>query len=390
MNDAMTQILAVGETLSLFEEALFEEALIEEALIEEALIEKALLQKDFGNKPFSQESVTRSAGVMASSGPIADDAKACNAKAVSAKEGGANSLNVHQSELPLGLQDINEFASKADSEVRQLEIVIATPNLLLPEHTLHQVTENHLAGQIVTPGGDDASLARGQSDLPLVLVESVDRKSHSMMTAGSINRTKPSPTPDIESSTRHFEAAMTLAQQMRSKRKPSRNELCSNSTVLQTLIAPSSVGAEGLGKECLEKGRLEKKYSEKSVTTRNGKTQTLNLRQRCLEDLEESRKFVKRSKESLVGIAKPSQSIVAGKKNQRQIGYQRSLIGYSASMNAAQVANLCASRSILEKKIHVNVKKQEQQMRKQAGILICRHLVAALRIQAAHEGNTIS
>ncbi len=145
-----------------------------------------------------------------------------------------------------------------------------------------------------------------------------------------------------------------------------------------------------MGKECLEKGRLEKKYSEKSVTTRNGKTQTLNLRQRCLEDLEESRKFVKRSKESLVGIAKPSQSIVAGKKNQRQIGYQRSLIGYSASMNAAQVANLCASRSTLEKKIHGNVKKQEQQMRKQAGILICRHLVAALRIQAAHEGNTIS
>jgi hypothetical protein len=36
------------------------------------------------------------------------------------------------------------------------------------------------------------------------------------------------------------------------------------------------------------------------------------------------------------------------------------------------------------------VKKQEQQKRKQAGILICRHLVAALKIQVAHDQNAIT
>ena len=357
MNNAGTQNLAVGETLSLFEEALLEKALFKRASTKEPVTSSGTDMTSYGAG--STNSVSADAGWVEG-----------DAKESELKEEIANCLNVYQAELPLGLQDSNEFSIISDSEVRQLEIPLAVTNVFPLNDTVHQVTENHSAAQFDASDCDESNPTRGQSGKPLALVAGVDTESLSVMTAGSINRTKPSPTPDIENSTRHFEAAMTLAQQMRSKQKPSKNELRTNMAVATSLIAP--------------------KHSIDNVATRDGQAQTLNLRQRCLVDLEESRKFVKRSKESLVGIARSSQTSVAGKKNQQQIGYQRSLIDYSASMDIAQRANLFATRSSVEKKIYVNVKKQEQQKRKQAGILICRHLVAALRIQAAHERNAVS
>ncbi len=357
MNNASTQNLAVGETLSLFEEALLEKALFKRASTKESVTSSGTDMTSYGAG--STNSVSADAGLVEG-----------DAKESELKEEIANCLNVYQAELPLGLQDSNEFSIISDSEVRQLEIPLAVTNVFPLNDTVHQVTENHSAAQFDASDCDETNPTRGQSGKPLALVAGVDTESLSVMTAGSINRTKPSPTPDIENSTRHFEAAMTLAQQMRSKQKPSKNELRTIMAVATSLIAP--------------------KHSIDNVATRDGQAQTLNLRQRCLVDLEESRKFVKRSKESLVGIARSSQTSVAGKKNQQQIGYQRSLIDYSASMDIAQRANLFATRSSVEKKIYVNVKKQEQQKRKQAGILICRHLVAALRIQAAHERNAVS
>ena len=117
--------------------------------------------------------------------------------------------------------------------------------------------------------------------------------------------------------------------------------------------------------------------------------QAANLRQRCLDELSESRMFVKRSRTSLVGIAKQSGSnLVCAKEH--QMGYQPSLIGCATFTASVQGRNLIAGKSTVRKNIHINVKKLEQQKRKQAGILICRHLVAALRIQAAHDQNAIS
>ena len=103
MNDAKTQIMAIGETLSLFEDALntdsvnegsLNEASLIEAVNEKALEEKALLKKDLLKKTVvdsGSEIVTGQAG-SAIPASIRSD---------------TNSLNVHQAELPLGLQGMS-------------------------------------------------------------------------------------------------------------------------------------------------------------------------------------------------------------------------------------------------------------------------------------------
>ena len=419
MKDAKTQIMAIGETLSLFEDALntdsvnegslneasLIEAVNEKALEEKALEEKALLKKDLLKKTVvdsGSEIVTGQAG-SAIPASIRSD---------------TNCLNVHQAELPLGLQGMSELISGEQRQVEQFEIPISTvisarisqaisqgisqsvakpfsrSNVVPFKDTNHQVAIQHSAAQGKIPELDVANMPHSQNDLSVVLEKSADIEGSDMMPVRCINRTKPSPTPDIENSARHFEAAMTLAQQLRSKQKPARQEQSLNETVASSIdpfhsekAYPENVSSEK--QLSSEKNSTENNFSKKKSATRHGNAQTRNLRQRCIDDLEESRGFVKRSKESLVGISKRPQTTVADKKDHQQIGYQRSLLGL-ASTDTTQGGNLAVIRPSVQKKIRVNVKKQEQQKRKQAGILICRHLVAALKIQVAHDQNAIT
>ena len=429
MNDAKTQIMAIGETLSLFEdslntdslnedslneasliEAVNEKALDEKALDEKALEEMALLKKALLKKALLKETVVDSCSEIVSQAGSASPASIGS---------GANYLNVHQAELSLGLQGMSELISDEQRQVEQLEIPIstvisarisqsisqsrATPFsrsnvVLFNKDTNHQVAIQHSVAQGKTPRLDVANMPHSQNHLSDVLEKSADIEGSDMMPVRCINRTKPSPTPDIENSARHFEAAMTLAQQLRSKQKPARQEQSLNEIVASSIdpfhsekAYPEKVSAEKhiSEKNSTEKNSTENNSSKKKSATRHANAQTCDLRQRCIDDLEESRRFVKRSKESLVGITKWPQTTVADKKDHQQIGYQRSLLGL-APTDLTQGVNLAVIRPSVQKKIRVNVKKQEQQKRKQAGILICRHLVAALKIQAAHDQNAIT
>lgn len=434
MNDAKTQIMAIGETLSLFEdslntdsfnedslnedslneasliEAVNEKALDEKALDEKALEEMALLKKALLKKALLKETVVDSCSEIVSQAGSASPASIGS---------GANYLNVHQAELSLGLQGMSELISDEQRQVEQLEIPIstvisarisqsisqsrATPFsrsnvVLFNKDTNHQVAIQHSVAQGKTPRLDVANMPHSQNHLSDVLEKSADIEGSDMMPVRCINRTKPSPTPDIENSARHFEAAMTLAQQLRSKQKPARQEQSLNEIVASSIdpfhsekAYPEKVSAEKhiSEKNSTEKNSTENNSSKKKSATRHASAQTCDLRQRCIDDLEESRRFVKRSKESLVGITKWPQTTVADKKDHQQIGYQRSLLGL-APTDLTQGVNLAVIRPSVQKKIRVNVKKQEQQKRKQAGILICRHLVAALKIQAAHDQNAIT
>jgi hypothetical protein len=434
MNDAKTQIMAIGETLSLFEdslntdsfnedslnedslneasliEAVNEKALDEKALDEKALEEMALLKKALLKKALLKETVVDSCSEIVSQAGSASPASIGS---------GANYLNVHQAELSLGLQGMSELISDEQRQVEQLEIPIstvisarisqsisqsrATPFsrsnvVLFNKDTNHQVAIQHSVAQGKTPRLDVANMPHSQNHLSDVLEKSADIEGSDMMPVRCINRTKPSPTPDIENSARHFEAAMTLAQQLRSKQKPARQEQSLNEIVASSIdpfhsekAYPEKVSAEKhiSEKNSTEKNSTENNSSKKKSATRLASAQTCDLRQRCIDDLEESRRFVKRSKESLVGITKWPQTTVADKKDHQQIGYQRSLLGL-APTDLTQGVNLAVIRPSVQKKIRVNVKKQEQQKRKQAGILICRHLVAALKIQAAHDQNAIT
>ena len=434
MNDAKTQIMAIGETLSLFEdslntdslnedslnedslneasliEAVNEKALDEKALDEKALEEMALLKKALLKKALLKETVVDSCSEIVSQAGSASPASIGS---------GANYLNVHQAELSLGLQGMSELISDEQRQVEQLEIPIstvisarisqsisqsrATPFsrsnvVLFNKDTNHQVAIQHSVAQGKTPRLDVANMPHSQNHLSDVPEKSADIEGSDMMPVRCINRTKPSPTPDIENSARHFEAAMTLAQQLRSKQKPARQEQSLNEIVASSIdpfhsekAYPEKVSAEKhiSEKNSTEKNSTENNSSKKKSATRHANAQTCDLRQRCIDDLEESRRFVKRSKESLVGITKWPQTTVADKKDHQQIGYQRSLLGL-APTDLTQGVNLAVIRPSVQKKIRVNVKKQEQQKRKQAGILICRHLVAALKIQAAHDQNAIT
>ena len=435
MNDAKTQIMAIGETLSLFEdslntdsfnedslnedslneasliEAVNEKALDEKALDEKALEEMALLKKALLKKAMLKETVVDSCSEI-----VRDQAGSASSASIGS---GANYLNVHQAELPLGLQGMSELISDEQRQVEQLEIPIstvisarisqsisqsrATPFsrsnvVLFNKDTNHQVAIQHSVAKGKTPRLDVANMPHSQNHLSDVLEKSADIEGSDMMPVRCINRTKPSPTPDIENSARHFEAAMTLAQQLRSKQKPARQEQSLNEIVASSIdpfhsekAYPEKVSAEKhiSEKNSTEKNSTENNSSKKKSATRLASAQTCDLRQRCIDDLEESRRFVKRSKESLVGITKWPQTTVADKKDHQQIGYQRSLLGL-APTDLTQGVNLAVIRPSVQKKIRVNVKKQEQQKRKQAGILICRHLVAALKIQAAHDQNAIT
>ena len=401
-------------------EAVNEKALDEKALDEKALEEMALLKKALLKKALLKETVVDSCSEIVSQAGSASPASIGS---------GANYLNVHQAELSLGLQGMSELISDEQRQVEQLEIPIstvisarisqsisqsrATPFsrsnvVLFNKDTNHQVAIQHSVAQGKTPRLDVANMPHSQNHLSDVLEKSADIEGSDMMPVRCINRTKPSPTPDIENSARHFEAAMTLAQQLRSKQKPARQEQSLNEIVASSIdpfhsekAYPEKVSAE---KHISEKNSTEKNSTEKNSTEKNStennsskkksatrlvSAQTCDLRQRCIDDLEESRRFVKRSKESLVGITKWPQTTVADKKDHQQIGYQRSLLGL-APTDLTQGVNLAVIRPSVQKKIRVNVKKQEQQKRKQAGILICRHLVAALKIQAAHDQNAIT
>ena len=438
MNDAKTQIMAIGETLSLFEdylktdslntdslnedslnedsliEAVNEKALDEKALDGRALEEMALLKKALLKKALLKKTVVDSCSEV-----VRDQAGAASPASIGSD---TNYLNVHQAELPLGLQGMSELISDEQRQVEQLEIPIstvisarisqaisqsisqsiATPfsrsNVVSFKDTNHQVATQHSVAQGKTPGLYVANMPHSQNDLSDVLEKSADIEGSDMMPVRCINRTKPSPTPDIENSARHFEAAMTLAQQLRSKQKPARQEQSLNEIVASSIdpfhsekAYPEKVSSEKhvSEKNGTEKNSSENNSSKKKSATRHGNAQTCDLRQRCIDDLEESRRFVKRSKESLVGITKRPQTTVADKKDHQQIGYQRPLLGL-APTDSAQGVNIAVIRPSVQKKIRVNVKKQEQQKRKQAGILICRHLVAALKIQAAHDQNAIT
>ena len=434
MKDAKTQIMAIGETLSLFEDSLNTDSLNEDSLNEDSLIEavneKALDEKALDGRALEEMALLKKAllkeTVVDSCSEIARD-QAGSANPASIRSD-TNYLNVHQAELPLGLQGMSELISGEQRQVEQLEIPIstvisarisqaisqsisqsmATPFsrsnvVLFNKDTNYKVAIQHSVAQGKTPRLDVANMPHSQNHLSDVLEKSADIEGSDMMPVRCINRTKPSPTPDIENSARHFEAAMTLAQQLRSKQKPARQEQSLNEIVASSTdpfhsekAYPEKVSAEkhiseknSTEKNSTEKNSTENNSSKKKSATRHANAQTCDLRQRCIDDLEESRRFVKRSKESLVGITKRPQTTVADKKDHQQIGYQRSLLGL-APTDSTQGVNLAVIRPSVQKKIRVNVKKQEQQKRKQAGILICRHLVAALKIQAAHDQNAIT
>ena len=430
MKDAKTQIMAIGETLSLFEDSLKTDSLntdslnedsLNEASLIEAVNEKALDEKALDGRALEEMALLKKAllkeTVVDSCSEIARDQAGSASPASIGSD--TNYLNVHQAELPLGLQGMSELISGEQRQVEQLEIPIstvisarisqsisqsrATPFsrsnvVLFNKDTNHQVAIQHSVAQGKTPRLDVANMPHSQNHLSDVLEKSADIEGSEMMPVRCINRTKPSPTPDIENSARHFEAAMTLAQQLRSKQKPARQEQSLNEIVASSIdpfhsekAYPEKVSAEKhiSEKNSTEKNSTENNSSKKKSATRHANAQTCDLRQRCIDDLEESRRFVKRSKESLVGITKRPQTTVADKKDHQQIGYQRSLLGL-APTDSTQGVNLAVIRPSVQKKIRVNVKKQEQQKRKQAGILICRHLVAALKIQAAHDQNAIT
>ena len=434
MKDAKTQIMAIGETLSLFEDSLKTDSLntdslnedsLNEASLIEAVNEKALDEKALDGRALEEMALLKKAllkeTVVDSCSEIARDQAGSASPASIGSD--TNYLNVHQAELPLGLQGMSELISGEQRQVEQLEIPIstvisarisqaisqsisqsmATPFsgsnvVLFNKDTNHQVAIQHSVAQGKTPRLDVANMPHSQNHLSDVLEKSADIEGSDMMPVRCINRTKPSPTPDIENSARHFEAAMTLAQQLRSKQKPARQEQSLNEIVASSIdpfhsekAYPEKVSAEKhiSEKNSTEKNSTENNSSKKKSATRHANAQTCDLRQRCIDDLEESRRFVKRSKESLVGITKRPQTTVADKKDHQQIGYQRSLLGL-APTDSTQGVNLAVIRPSVQKKIRVNVKKQEQQKRKQAGILICRHLVAALKIQAAHDQNAIT
>ncbi|MBT6025916.1 MAG: hypothetical protein HOH12_11740 [Gammaproteobacteria bacterium] len=421
--------MAIGETLSLFEDSLKTDSLntdslnedsLNEASLIEAVNEKALDEKALDGRALEEMALLKKAllkeTVVDSCSEIARDQAGSASPASIGSD--TNYLNVHQAELPLGLQGMSELISGEQRQVEQLEIPIstvisarisqaisqsisqsmATPFsgsnvVLFNKDTNHQVAIQHSVAQGKTPRLDVANMPHSQNHLSDVLEKSADIEGSEMMPVRCINRTKPSPTPDIENSARHFEAAMTLAQQLRSKQKPARQEQSLNEIVASSIdpfhsekAYPEKVSAE---KHISEKNSTENNSSKKKSATRHANAQTCDLRQRCIDDLEESRRFVKRSKESLVGITKRPQTTVADKKDHQQIGYQRSLLGL-APTDSTQGVNLAVIRPSVQKKIRVNVKKQEQQKRKQAGILICRHLVAALKIQAAHDQNAIT
>ena len=423
MNDAKTQIMAIGETFSLFEDSLntdsLNEASLIEALNEKALDGRALEEMVLLKKALLKKALLKKTVVDSCSEVVRDQAGAASPASIGSD---TNYLNVHQAELPLGLQGMSELISDEQRQVEQLEIPIstvisarisqaisqsisqsiATPfsrsNVVSFKDTNHQVATQHSVAQGKTPGLYVANMPHSQNDLSDVLEKSADIEGSDMMPVRCINRTKPSPTPDIENSARHFEAAMTLAQQLRSKQKPARQEQSLNEIVASSIdpfhsekAYPEKVSSEKhvSEKNGTEKNSSENNSSKKKSATRHGNAQTCDLRQRCIDDLEESRRFVKRSKESLVGITKRPQTTVADKKDHQQIGYQRPLLGL-APTDSAQGVNIAVIRPSVQKKIRVNVKKQEQQKRKQAGILICRHLVAALKIQAAHDQNAIT
>ena len=423
MKDAKTQIMAIGETLSLFEDSLKTDSLNTDSLNEASLIE-AVNEKALDGRALEEMALLKKAllkeTVVDSCSEIARDQAGSASPASIGSD--TNYLNVHQAELPLGLQGMSELISGEQRQVEQFEIPISTvisarisqaisqgisqsvakpfsrSNVVPFKDTNHQVAIQHSAAQGKIPELDVANMPHSQNDLSVVLEKSADIEGSDMMPVRCINRTKPSPTPDIENSARHFEAAMTLAQQLRSKQKPARQEQSLNEIVASSIdpfhsekAYPEKVSAEKhiSEKNSTEKNSTENNSSKKKSATRHANAQTCDLRQRCIDDLEESRRFVKRSKESLVGITKRPQTTVADKKDHQQIGYQRSLLGL-APTDSTQGVNLAVIRPSVQKKIRVNVKKQEQQKRKQAGILICRHLVAALKIQVAHDQNAIT
>ena len=419
MNDVKTQILAIGETHSLFEDSLNTGCLHEDSLHESSRNEDSL-NKDSLNKTVVDSCSENAKGQAGSARPASIGSDII-------------CLNVHQAELPLGLQDTSERFSNEQRQVEQLEIPISTAasarisqcisqsmaapfsrsNLVSFKNTNHQVAINHSTAQGKSPRLDVANMHRSQHDLSDALEKSADIEGSDIMPAGCINRTKPSPIPDIENSARHFEAAMTLAEQLRSKQKPAGQEQSLNENVASSIDPfysekadkekftsknPSSEkkssdkkssDKKSSDKKSSDKNSSEKSSSKKKNPARQGNAQTSNLRQRCIYDLEEARRFVKRSKESLVDMTNQPQTIVAEKKDHQQIGYQRSLLNL-ASTDSTHGVDLAVIMPSVQKKIRVNVKKKEQQKRKQAGILICRHLVAALKIQAAHDQNAIT
>lgn len=274
---------------------------------------------------------------------------------------GELSSSDHQAELPLHEAGLDE---KLDEKTGTLQIEIPMAGLTIfgapneakcpqhkPQTTARMQLEGTESAQAVCAENTEAIFNDDQSTL--------FQPREPAKTKQRINRAKPSPTPDIEYSTKHLEAAMSLAQQMRGKAKRS------------PVSAKKIKALKGLGPD----------------------VPMTDLGLRCLQELRETRKFVKHSLDSLSGAGsscrgyKPCQQ---KSDHGMQMGYQQSLIGYTASTAEMEWSKATITRSQVERKIRTNKKKQERESRKQAGILICRHLVAALKIQAAHDGGAIS
>lgn len=274
---------------------------------------------------------------------------------------GELSSSDHQAELPLREAGLGE---KLDEKTGTLQIEIPMDGLTIfgapneakcPQHKPRTTARMQLEGtesaQVVCAENTEAIFSDDQSTLfqPREPAKAKQR----------INRAKPSPTPDIEYSTKHLEAAMSLAQQMRGKTKRS------------PVSAKKIKALKGLGPD----------------------VPMTDLGLRCLQELRETRKFVKHSLDSLSDAGSSCRGYKPYQQKSdhgMQMGYQQSLIGYTASTAEMEWSKATITRSQQERKIRTNKKKQERESRKQAGILICRHLVAALKIQAAHDGGAIS
>lgn len=263
----------------------------------------------------------------------------------------------NQAELPLREAGLDEKTVTLQIEISMAGLTIfGAPNeAKCPQHKPQTTARTQLEGtesaQAVCAENTEAIFNDHQSTLfqPREPAKSKQR----------INRAKPSPTPDIEYSTKHLEAAMSLAQQMRGKTKRS------------PVSAKKIKALKGLGPD----------------------VPMTDLGLRCLQELRETRKFVKHSLDSLSGAGSSCRGYKPYQQKSdhgMQMGYQQSLIGHSASTAEMEWSKATITRSQVERKIRTNKKKQERESRKQAGILICRHLVAALKIQAAHDGGAIS
>jgi hypothetical protein len=246
------------------------------------------------------------------------------------------------------------------------------------------------------PSRNGGICAADQIELPMketlgqmnIFLKSVDQiqpecKAYSKRgeTIGDIPRIKRGekiPWLDIRYSTRHLEVAMALAAQMqRSNKKAPLVQSYQGSDVGRKYGASADA-------DCEEIAQLRSQF-----------------RKRCALELAQARNFLKCSRESLTIMPARENNASYVIKNESQIAYQQSLLGFTTleldDVSCASSTGSARNFNTVDKapakfnakartpKTFSNNKKQQREMRKQAGVLICRHLLAALRIQDAND-----